>query len=87
MPYLYEPNNEFRVLLLESESDHGDLRWTVDTAEDLEFVRQVYLHLGDREDFTWGDVLALYERYPALRQINARVPHKGVQDVDDRPVW
>lgn len=39
----------------------GHLRWTVDTAEDLAFVREVYRRLAPRRDFSWTDVLALGE--------------------------
>src|SRR5690349_23669150 len=32
----------FRVAMLNHTTDFGDYRWTVDTAEDLEFLRQIY---------------------------------------------
>jgi spore coat polysaccharide biosynthesis protein SpsF len=74
----------FRVLLLNGAEDHGALRWTVDTPSDLELVRQVFDRLGKREDFTWLEVLDLFQREPELAGINAAVQHKGFQDVDSR---
>lgn len=35
------------------------LRWTVDTADDLEFIRTVYRHFAPRRVFGWGEVLAV----------------------------
>ena len=51
----------FKVLLLNHDPDYGALRWTVDTPEDLELLRQVLPRLGGRDDFSWYDVLALFE--------------------------
>jgi spore coat polysaccharide biosynthesis protein SpsF (cytidylyltransferase family) len=39
--------------------DLASLRWTVDTAEDLAFVREVFHRLAPRWDFGWREVLAL----------------------------
>ena len=84
MPYLYEEEGRFRVLLVNHEPDYGSLRWTVDTSEDLELVRQIYARFPGRDDFTWLEVLALFEREPELAQINAQVQHKSLTDVDER---
>ncbi len=84
MPYLYEVPGRFRVLHLKHSRDLGNLRWAVDTPQDLEFVRQVFARLGGRSDFTWLDVLALVEREPELSRINAGVKHKTYTDVDER---
>lgn len=84
MPYLYEREGRFRVRVLDHHPDYGSLRWTVDTAEDLELLRRIYAAFGGRDDFTWLEVLALFERNPELAQINAGVPHKSGRDVDSR---
>lgn len=84
MPYFYDHCQRFRILLVNHDKDYGTLRWTVDTAEDLELVRQVYARFGDRDDFSWLEVLALFEREPELAQINAGVQHKHYQQVDER---
>jgi spore coat polysaccharide biosynthesis protein SpsF len=73
MPYFYEDlpadafntpgvtisPRGFKVLLLKHEPNHGDLRWTVDTEEDLEHVRRIYSQFGGRDDFTWKDALTV----------------------------
>jgi spore coat polysaccharide biosynthesis protein SpsF len=84
MPYLYDTPGRFRVLLVNHEQDYGDLRWTVDTAEDLEVLRRIYAAFEGRDDFSWLEVLDLFQRRPELAQINAQVHHKSVQEVDQR---
>jgi spore coat polysaccharide biosynthesis protein SpsF len=74
----------FSVALLNHTTDLGEYRWTVDTPEDLEFMRQLYARFGGRDDFTWKDVLALVRREPGLPAINAAVQHKTLDDIDKR---
>jgi spore coat polysaccharide biosynthesis protein SpsF len=84
MPYLYERAGRFRVLVVDHDPDYGQLRWTVDTPEDLELVRRVFSAFPGREDFSWLEVLDLLEREPQLAQLNAGVRHKTVKEVDAR---
>ena len=79
MPFLYEHRDRFRVLLVKQEQDYGHMRWTVDTAEDLELARRIYAHFGGRDDFSWLEVLALFESDPSLAAINAQVQHRGIR--------
>jgi spore coat polysaccharide biosynthesis protein SpsF len=83
MPFLYENDQRFRILLVDHDPDYGDYRWTVDTPQDLELLRQVYLRFGGRDDFSWLEVLELFKREPELAKINAGVSHKNYQDVED----
>ncbi len=74
----------FRIALLNHHPGYGALRWTVDTAADLEFVRLVYARLADKPHFGWQDVLTLLEHEPELASINADVKHKTAFDIDHR---
>lgn len=84
MPYFYENPDRFTILHVNHERDLGRLRWTVDTAQDLELVRQIYDHFPGHSDFTWLEILDLVEREPQLRQINALVEAKDYHQVDER---
>jgi spore coat polysaccharide biosynthesis protein SpsF len=84
MPYLYEQEGRFRVLLVDHDPDYGSLRWTVDTPEDLEVVRRIYAYFGGRGDFSWKEILALYEAEPDLVNINAQVKPKIYSETDKR---
>lgn len=74
----------FSVALLHHTTDFGDYRWTVDTPEDLEFIRQIYRRFNGRDDFSWKDVLERVHNEPGLMQINVNVQHKTLKDIDDR---
>ena len=84
MPFIYEHEDRFRIRVIEYEKDLGEMRWTVDTPEDLELIRQVYRNFGGRDDFSWLEVLRLFEERPELAKINAKVEHKTRYDVDRR---
>ncbi|MEP6905751.1 MAG: acylneuraminate cytidylyltransferase, partial [Gemmatimonadales bacterium] len=76
--YMYRHPERFSLISVTSDVDRADWRWTVDTAEDLEFVRQIYGRLGGMDDFSWHDVVALLEEEPSLKWINAAVKQKEV---------
>jgi spore coat polysaccharide biosynthesis protein SpsF len=81
MPFFYENPDRFRILhVRSSDSSLGQMRWTVDEAEDLAFVRKVYAHFG-RDDFSWREVIELLRREPELARINAAVAHKNHKHV------
>ncbi len=84
MPYLYDPQNNFKVIIIDSKKDHGNQRWTVDTPDDLEFIQQVTKKLGCRMEFGWKDVLRILEENPELSKINAHITHKSLNEVDHR---
>lgn len=74
--YMYEHPERFRLLSVTSDVDRSDWRWTLDTPEDLRFLREVFLRLGSNPSFTYRDVVALLEREPNLREINSHVRQK-----------
>jgi spore coat polysaccharide biosynthesis protein SpsF len=99
MPYLYQDvqlgpaqadvargrtPRGFNIAVLNHEPDHGSLRWTVDTPEDLAFMREIFARLGAGAQFTWYDVLRIVQNEPQLAQINAAVRHKTMTEVDTR---
>lgn len=59
-PFFYKQPGRFKLANLERDPPLGDLRWTVDTAEDLAFVEKVYAALYPQNPaFTSDDVLGL----------------------------
>ena len=84
MPYLYEVPGRFQVNQLQNDVDYGSLRWTLDTPEDLALLREVIKRLGDSNDFSWRDVLTLFEKDPELAKINSSVQHKTMFDVEKK---
>ena len=84
MPYFYDHQERFKILLVHHETDHGTLRLTVDTADDLDLIRQIFARFPGRDDFSWLEVLSLLKRQPELLAINAQVQHKHYRQVDER---
>ena len=71
-PYIWKQPDKFRLDNVRHETDLSALRWTVDTAADLEFVRAVYAALeGSGGVFGMDQVLRLLESRPELGLLNA----------------
>ncbi|MBI9043066.1 MAG: glycosyltransferase family protein [Anaerolineaceae bacterium] len=84
MPYLYEEEGRFKVVVIDHEPDYGHMRWTVDTQEDLDLIRELMSRLGNEGEFSWVDVLKIFEDDPQLAEINKSVQHKSAHDIDSR---
>lgn len=66
-PFLYRHPERYRLAALTQDRAEGDLRWTVDRPDDLDFVRAVYEALYPaRPDFTSDDVRAFVAARPDL---------------------
>ncbi len=74
----------FRIAQLQHTPDYGTLRWTVDTPDDLAFIREMFARLAGKPNFTWYDVLEIVQKNPELAEINAAVRHKTMTEVDER---
>jgi len=77
-PFLYQHPERFKLLSVKGDHDYSQYRWTLDTPEDLEFLRAVYARGVDRHDLTWLDVLNIVEREPGLAEINRHVVQKTI---------
>jgi spore coat polysaccharide biosynthesis protein SpsF len=84
MPYFYEVPGRFQTLLVDHDPDWGAYRLTVDTAEDLALLRQIYAHFDDSDSFSLEEILAAFAENPEWQSINAGVVHKTFKDVDQR---
>jgi spore coat polysaccharide biosynthesis protein SpsF len=73
----YEKPEWFVVDHVLNDKDLSWMRWTVDTAEDLDFVRRIYECFG-HDRFSWREVLPVLEQHPDWLDINRRVVQKKV---------
>lgn len=74
-PFIYRNPGRFRICHLASSQNYSHMRWTVDTPEDLAFVRRIYDHFG-HDRFSWQEVLTVLEQHPEWLEINRRVQQK-----------
>ena len=79
-PYVYENPDQFNILSVKGDDDYSHYRWTLDTPEDLAFIRAVYERLGNDGRFHWRDVLGLLGREPALVELNRHVTMKALHE-------
>jgi len=64
----------FRCCSITDREDNSDLRWTVDTATDLELVREIYRRLQlDRRHADYAEILKLVRSHPELARANQTV--------------
>jgi spore coat polysaccharide biosynthesis protein SpsF len=75
-PYIYEHPLDFKLLNIKNEQNLGTLRWTLDTPEDLEFIKSIYDRLYDNGIFYTEDILSLLRQEPTLADVNKQVRHK-----------
>ena len=80
LQYILDNPEQFKLLSIKGDKDYSWMRWTVDTAKDLQFVREIYSRLGDSGEFTWLDVIALLEKEPSIIEINKDVKQKAVKE-------
>jgi spore coat polysaccharide biosynthesis protein SpsF len=79
--YAWEHRNRFNVANLPAAPELcSDARLTVDTPEDLLFIRTIFAELYPVKPwFSLEDVLELLKRRPELTRINDRVPQKAIR--------
>ncbi len=76
-PFIREHPHRFPTCLLHADADYSFMRWTVDTAEDLKFVRSLFESFG-RLDFSWREALDRVQQHPEWMEINRHVVQRTV---------
>jgi spore coat polysaccharide biosynthesis protein SpsF len=72
--YMYKNLDKFKHSNYSNELDYSNLRWTIDTIEDLEMVQSIYSHLYRRNPlFGWQEVIQLLTEFPEISSINNKV--------------
>ena len=77
-PFIYRSHKErYRLHEIKNTLVLPPHRWTVDTPEDLRLVENILTELYPRnKDFTWQEVLALFEQHSDWFAINAHIEQK-----------
>ncbi len=69
--YITKNPDRFRIFNVKAPADYSGCKWSVDTSEDLEFVRRVYRHFnGNGHLFTWQEILRALREAPELSKAN-----------------
>jgi spore coat polysaccharide biosynthesis protein SpsF len=76
---IYSRKNKFRTHNVSLETNLSYFRWTVDTPDDLAFIKLIYANFESMEiDFTFEDVLKFIEANPNLNRIMPRLANKSL---------
>jgi spore coat polysaccharide biosynthesis protein SpsF len=76
-PYIYSNPKRFSLYGVTNEVDYSSMRWTVDTPEDLAFVRRVYEYFG-HDRFSWREMFSVLDQHPEWLEINRNVQQKVI---------
>jgi len=79
-PYLYQNPEMFKIVQVTAEADYSEHRWTLDTPEDLAFLRAVYRRTGNDDCVNWRDLLDLLKREPELVELNRHIKMKALHE-------
>ena len=70
---IYSRKDKFKTHNVSNKTNISDFRWTVDTSEDLAFVKSIYAYFESKEmNFTFEDVLKYVKGNPNLNRIVSR---------------
>jgi spore coat polysaccharide biosynthesis protein SpsF len=79
-PYIYQNPGLFRLLSIRADGVYGAYRWTVDTPEDLDYVRSIYQKVGHPDAFGWKDAIRVLAQEPELMKLNRHVRQKTLEE-------
>lgn len=73
-PYIRNNPDIFKHVSLEYKEDLSQKRWTLDNAEDLDFLRLIYKYLYRKDQlFNMDDILKLIGKKPEIEKINQHI--------------
>jgi spore coat polysaccharide biosynthesis protein SpsF len=80
---IYQRNKHFNCKNFANNVNENSHRWTLDTPDDLEFVRKIYKEFEGREtSFAYEDVMSLLRENPELaRYDDGTMRNSGLRNV------
>ena len=80
-PFLYKNPQYFACFEHRTKENHENLRWTIDTSEDYELVKEIYQMLyPDNPRFSFADILNAYENNPHWNNLNTHVVQRKLEE-------
>lgn len=77
-PYIYESSDQ--VSFFKNDKDYSMYRWTLDTEEDFNMIKEVYSELyHGTHDFYFKDIIELMNNKPYIGEINAHIEQKKIK--------
>jgi len=81
---IYTRSDHFTRRNFQNRNDESEHRWTLDTVEDLKFVKDIYAEFKGKElDFTYSDVMSFLKKNPNVaRYDNGSMRNQGLRHVE-----
>ena len=78
-PWFYDGSQGDPIVHVQAERDLSGHRWTVDTPEDLDFIRALWPKLPS-VDAGYEEIVAIVEAHPELRALNSHVRQRHYRE-------
>jgi spore coat polysaccharide biosynthesis protein SpsF len=73
-PYMWNNPEVFKIQNIENDIDLSYMRWTLDTKEDMNFIKEIYKRLyKPGKIFLMRDILDVLKKEPRLAEINSGI--------------
>jgi len=74
-PYIRKHRDLFKISNVTNNEDLSSYRWTLDQAEDFEFIQKIYKKFNESntDEFYTQDIIGLLEKDPDLTSINSAI--------------
>jgi spore coat polysaccharide biosynthesis protein SpsF len=70
-PYIWKRKKKFKIGILTPKKNFSDHRWTLDTIEDLKFIKTIYENLYPKnKNFCMKDIISFLLKNPKIKEIN-----------------
>ena len=78
--YIWDNQNMFSLGCYKNDVDYSKYRWTLDTEEDFELIKRIYVYLYPlkRDSFNMLSILDLYQKDKELVEINKYINQKEI---------
>jgi spore coat polysaccharide biosynthesis protein SpsF len=81
-PWFYDGSQKDPIVHVQARRHLGGHRWTVDTSDDLAFIRALWPQLPS-DDAGYEEIAAVVEAHPELRALNANVRQRHYRETGD----
>ncbi len=81
-------NHSFRKQNISSSKNYSFMRWTIDEKDDLKVIKNIFNNFYPRTDFSWKDVIKLWQKKPYLFSANKAFDRdSGLKKSQEQELW
>lgn len=78
-PYIWDNDKLFKLYHYKNNINYSQLRWTLDTEEDLNLITKIYQYFcNEKDEFNFKNIIELFNKQPELVKINEHIEQKEI---------